>query len=45
MTHALIVLMILYLLVVICSKIARRQLDQRLKACVGALLLVFLLPL
>lgn len=45
MTHALIILMILYLLVVICSKIARRQLDQRLKACVGALLLVFLLPL
>lgn len=41
MTHALIILMILYLLVVICSKIARRQLDQRLKACVGALLLVF----
>lgn len=41
MTHALIILTILYLLVVICSKIARRQLDQRLKACVGALLLVF----
>lgn len=45
MTHALIILTILYLLVVICSKIVRRQLDQRLKACVGALLLVFLLPL
>lgn len=41
MTHALIILTILYLLVVICSKIVRRQLDQRLKACVGALLLVF----
>ena len=41
MTHVLIILMILYLLVVICGKIARRQLDQRLKACVGALLLVF----
>ena len=40
MTHVLIILTILYLLVVICSKIVRRQLDQRLKACVGALLLV-----
>lgn len=41
MTHVLMILTILYLLVVICSKIVRRQLDQRLKACVGALLLVF----
>lgn len=41
MTHALIILTILYLLVVIWSKIIRKQLDQRLKACVGALLLVF----
>ena len=42
MTHVLIILTILYLLVVIWSKIVRKQLDQRLKACVGALLLVFL---
>lgn len=41
MTHALIILTILYLLVVIWSKIFRKQLDQRMKACVGALLLVF----
>ena len=42
MTHVLIILTILYLLVVIWSKTIRKQLDQRLKACVGALLLVFL---
>lgn len=41
MTHCVIVLLLVYMLVVIARKIIKRQIDQRLKACVGALILVF----
>ena len=41
MTHFIIILMLVYMFIVIVGKITKRQVDQKLKACVGALILVF----
>lgn len=42
MTHLIILLVIVYVLVAIINKMVKRQIDQKLKYCVGALILVFL---
>ena len=41
MTHFIIILLLVYMFVVISGKIIKKQVDQRLKACVGALILIF----
>ncbi len=41
MTHFIIILMLIYMFIVIAGKIIKRQVDQRLKACVAALILIF----
>ena len=41
-THLIILLVIVYVLVAIINKMVKRQLDQKLKYCVGMLILVFL---
>ncbi len=42
MTHIVIVLMLIYMFVVIAGKILKRQIDRRLKACIAALVLIFI---
>lgn len=41
MTHMVIILLLIYMFVVIANKIAKHQIDQRLKICIGALILIF----
>ena len=40
-THMVIILLLIYMFVVITGKIIKHQVDRRLRACVGALILIF----
>lgn len=41
MTHMVIIFLLIYMFTVIASKIIKHQVDQRLKVCIGALILIF----